>query len=349
MNCKRKKILVFKLGLLGDVLMTTPFLRQLRRAYPDAEIQYWVGESYAIALANNPHLSSLHSFDGKMFFRRDLRKVYQLWRTLRNEQFHAGFFLGKHWVFNVFAWTLRIPRRLGFIRETISRLFLTDAVPYRDLRHEVYYYLDLLKLIAPVDYDDVRMEAAVPAEAAEEAAALAADVGLRDFGAVINSGGNNAGETRFVRRLPSQFFSRLVLALAKRQPVLLLGNAADRAYYGKFDFPGNVHNLAGTLPFTQSLALMKMARRIYSTDCGGLHMAGTVNDHVTAFFGPAHPERKAPFLSDLEVVWPDRERYNPRYDLFNTGLEGESFLDIQYSLHGETIDGSALTNDEVRE
>ena len=38
-----KKILVFKIGALGDVLMTTPVLRNLRKTFPKAEITYLVG------------------------------------------------------------------------------------------------------------------------------------------------------------------------------------------------------------------------------------------------------------------------------------------------------------------
>ena len=35
---KIKKILLFKLGAIGDVLMTTPLVRQLRKNYPKAKI-----------------------------------------------------------------------------------------------------------------------------------------------------------------------------------------------------------------------------------------------------------------------------------------------------------------------
>lgn len=340
MSSKRKKILIFKLGLLGDVLMTTPFVRQLRRMNPDADIQYWVGQSFSVALRDNPHLSSIHPFDEKIFLRHRFLKFLTLWRALRKERFDEAFFLGKHWIFNALAFSLLIPRRLGFTREAISRVFLTDTVRFRDLRHEVHYYLDLLSLLAPVDYCDSRMEAHVSPEDETRAGSLIEALNLEGFAAVINSGGNNAGESKFVRRLPCAFFERLVFTLLKSGPAVLLGNAADREYYEKFKFPKGVHNLAGTLSFHQSLAVMKMCRRVYSTDCGGLHMAATVNDHITAFFGPAHPERKAPFLPDIEIVWPDRDRYNPEYDLYNTSADEKSFAGLTYRLNGETLNTS---------
>jgi ADP-heptose:LPS heptosyltransferase len=337
---KRTKILIFKLGLLGDILMTTPFVRQLRRIYPDAEIQYWVGDSYRSALVGNPHLSSLIGFDEQMFFRRDLRQIYRLWRKLRRERFALAFFLGKHWIFNAFAASLQISRRIGFIREPISRLFLTDAARYREVRHEIHYYLDLLRFVGIPNYSDVKMEVSIPSSMEERMEINLDEIGLQSFVAVINSGGNNAGESRFERRLPINFFENLVFSLSKKHPVALLGNAADREHYARFNFPENVKNLAGKFTFQESLAVMKRAERVFSTDCGGMHMAASVNEHLTAFFGPAHPKRKAPFLSDIEIVWPDRDHYDPRYDLYNVGSRGDSFQHISYSCDGETINAS---------
>lgn len=335
---KRPKILIFKLGLLGDVLMTTPFVRNLRRNYPDAEIQYWVGKSYRAALLDNPHLSKLVTFNERMFYTQDVRAVWQLWCRLRQERFDLAFFLGKHWIFNAFAASLRIPRRIGFARERISRFFLTDSVRYSALQHEIQYYLDLVSFVGRPDRSDVAMELLIPAADQERVDDLVRDQDLQGFVAAINSGGNNAGENKFVRRLPGKFFEELVAALAKTHPVVLLGNAADREHYEQLSLPKNVRNFAGTLSFRESVALMKRAQRIYATDCGGLHMAGAVNEHITAFFGPAHPGRKAPLVPDVEIVWPDREIYHARRDLYNAFDDIESFREISYSLGGKLIE-----------
>jgi ADP-heptose:LPS heptosyltransferase len=335
---KQTKILIFKLGLLGDVLMTTPFVRNLRHIFPQAEIHYYVGKSYRVALEGNPHLSTLVDFDEQMFYRRDFRQVSRLWRRIKREQFDLVFLLGKHWFFNAFAASLGIPTRVGFAREPISRIFLTRAVPFLELRHEIYYYLDLLQFVGSPDYSDLAMEVEIGQKDEARAESLIEEFKLRGFVATINSGGNNAGENQFVRRLPAGFFQNLVMALARRGPVVLLGNAADRKHYAQFPFPANVVDMSGQLSFRESLALMRRAKRIFTTDCGGMHMAATVTEHITAFFGPAHPLRKLPLRADVEVVWPDRARYNPYYDLYNTGLREPSFQDIIYSLNGQTID-----------
>src|ERR1700722_7016341 len=52
-----KRILIIRLTALGDVLLATPLLRALRKAFPDAEID-WLVEGYLRPLLiANPHLS----------------------------------------------------------------------------------------------------------------------------------------------------------------------------------------------------------------------------------------------------------------------------------------------------
>jgi len=326
---KNPKILIFKLGLLGDVIMTTPFVRQLRSICPRSEIQYWTSREFAAPLVGNPHLSRVLGFDSAPFYRKDVAGALRLRQRLRSEVFDIGFFLGKHWFFNAFAASLGIPRRIGFAREPISRWFLTDSVAYRELRHEIHYYLDLLNFVGEPDRSDIAMEVATSKECETRANSLMEQFRLDGFIGVINSGGNNAGESGFVRRLPSDFFVQLVRNLAQRTKVVLFGNTVDGEYYGAFSFPREVINLAGRLSFHESLALMRRANRMFTTDCGGMHMAGVVNRNITAFFGPAHPARKAPLLGNVEIVWPDRDKYDAKYDLYNLPPAEPLFQEIK--------------------
>ena len=312
--------------------MTTPFVRQLRRIYPESDIQYWTSSEFLPALEGNSHVSKAIPFDGSVFYRRDITGALQLMRNLRRGAFDIGFFLGKHWFFNAFAAASGIPKRIGFAREQISRAFLTHAVTYNDLRHEIHYYLDLLKFVGAPDLSDVGMEVAVPAAVEDKAEALLSHEDLADFAGVINSGGNNAGENGFARRLPDDFFVNVVSDLARVRSVVLFGSEADREYYQRFKFPGEVRNFAGRLSFHESLAVMKRAAHIYTTDCGGMHVAATVNCNLTAFFCLAHPQRKAPLLGNVKVVWPDRVSYDHKRDLYNRPCREPFFRNINYSV-----------------
>lgn len=76
-----KKILIFKTGAIGDVIMTTPFLRQLRKNYPNAQIDYLIGNTTSQILENNPNINEIIRFDEKIFFQKKIFK----WKKLIND------------------------------------------------------------------------------------------------------------------------------------------------------------------------------------------------------------------------------------------------------------------------
>lgn len=59
---KLNKVLIIRLSSLGDILLTTPFIRSLKNQYPKIEIDYIVREEYSDLLKLNPHLNKVFKF-----------------------------------------------------------------------------------------------------------------------------------------------------------------------------------------------------------------------------------------------------------------------------------------------
>src|SRR5688500_8474833 len=95
------KVLVWKIGALGDVVMTTPLVRQLRRALPSARIDYLTGRRCTAILAGNPHLDEVRGFDGAILYRGQLARIPELLPLLRG--YDCVFTLDKHWIFPLVA------------------------------------------------------------------------------------------------------------------------------------------------------------------------------------------------------------------------------------------------------
>jgi ADP-heptose:LPS heptosyltransferase len=57
------KILVINTKFLGDLILSTPGLRSLRKKNPDAEITLLVRKGYEDAVRNNPHINRIIPFD----------------------------------------------------------------------------------------------------------------------------------------------------------------------------------------------------------------------------------------------------------------------------------------------
>jgi ADP-heptose:LPS heptosyltransferase len=62
-----ERYLFIRLGAIGDILLTTPLIRSLRRAKPEAEIHYLVKPQYRTVLATNPHIDHLHVLEGSLW------------------------------------------------------------------------------------------------------------------------------------------------------------------------------------------------------------------------------------------------------------------------------------------
>lgn len=305
------KILLWKIGALGDIVMTTPLVRQLRRALPDASIHYLTGHGCTPVLAGNPHIDRVHGFDASILYGARAARLRELLPPLRG--YDCIFTLDKHWIFALLARLAGAPMRVGFRRRAHEGALLSHRVRYGALRHEIDCYLDLAEAAGwAVARDDVALEA--PAEGA-----FALEPGTT---VLVNSGGDNANESSSVRRMPDALFGALVEECAARHPVAFLGSGPEADYYARFTAPGR-HNLCGRTTLAEATAVLRRARRVVTTDTGLMHLGAAVNDQVTAVFGPTHPLRKCP--PGARWAWADQERYEPRYELFGTVPRGRYF------------------------
>jgi ADP-heptose:LPS heptosyltransferase len=305
------KILLWKIGALGDIVMTTPLVRQLRRTLPGASIDYLTGHRCATILAGNPHIDRLRGFDESILYSAQLRRLHEVVPLLRG--YDCIITLDKHWIFSLLARLSGVPMRIGFARRAHEGFLLTHTVAYGPLRHEIDYYLDLPEAAGwPVARDDVALQA--PTDAPFDCE--------RNTRVLINSGGENANERSEVRRMPDKLFGALVEECAARHPVAFLGSPSEAGYYERFAGPGRV-NLCGRTSLAEATAVLRQAASVITTDTGLMHLAAAVNRHVTAVFGPTHPLRKCP--PGARWAWADEERYDGRYELFGTVPRGGYF------------------------
>lgn len=309
------KILIWKIGALGDVVMTTPLIRQLRLTNPDAQIDYLVGQSSALILRGNPYLSNLITFDEAILVRRQFLRLGKLLDAMRG--YDVLLILDKHWIFGLLGWLSRTPKRIGFMRTRIEGGLHTKRVPYGELRHEIHYYLLLGKaLTESVDLTDTALELPPATPHPIE----------RPYTVLINSGGENFREHSAVRRMPHKLFSELSRHCASHTKVVYVGSQAERSAYEAFSYPTTV-NLCGELTLQEVWSVLKNAEAIFCTDSGLMHMAAAVNPCVTAIFGPTHPARKCP--PGARWVWADSDIYDSRYELFGKIPSSDFFSSLE--------------------
>ncbi|MEK6887003.1 MAG: glycosyltransferase family 9 protein [Nanoarchaeota archaeon] len=316
----KNKILLFKVGALGDVLMTTPLVRQLRKAFPKSEIVYYVGKYAADVINGNKNLDRIEVFDQNIFYKKNPLKALSLRNKIKREKFDLAFVLDKHWSFGLFAKLCGIPLRLGFNRNGEGK-YHTHSMIYQQVRHEVHYYLSLLELLSiKPNNEDINLE--LPLVKKDLTFANSFFKKNKLTGKVIGivpGGGKNPGEKEPIRRLAPEKVIELLKRLSKTNKILLIGGPEDVELCDgiiKFLKSGNIISAAGKSSRKQSAALMKKCSVIVCGDSGPMHIASAVNDKIVSLFGPTNPKRKAPLHESSIAIWHDQEIYEESYELY---------------------------------
>ncbi|MBI2953454.1 MAG: glycosyltransferase family 9 protein [Chloroflexi bacterium] len=141
-----KAIAIIKPCCLGDVLMSTPVLKAIREAFPDARVDFVVGSWSKQAVAGNPHLDRVVDCGRVGGGSYSPGEYLALVRRLRQERYDTCFVFERSVFLTLLPWLAGIPRRIGLDSE--GRGFpLTIRVPCAGVRHEVELYLDVVRAL----------------------------------------------------------------------------------------------------------------------------------------------------------------------------------------------------------
>src|SRR5512146_73247 len=158
-NAGKKKILVLRYRFIGDTILTVPFLRNLRRAEPDAHIAWVVAPGSATVIQGIPYVDELIFWDPVTIHadsrgtHRTFRDKLRFIRELRAQRFDRVYVLKRSLSSALMAFFSGARERTGF--DTEGRGFLlTRRVPYRPDRHEVDNFLSVLRADGVAVRDD---------------------------------------------------------------------------------------------------------------------------------------------------------------------------------------------------
>jgi len=193
------RILIVKLGSIGDIVHTLPSLAAIRRALPSAEVSWVVESRAAEILRSNPVLDRLIVIDTKALRRglmsgETLRAPRQQLRLLRASAFDLALdFQGL--IKSAMIARLSGARRIvGFAREALreppSRILLQETVQIPKGLHVIRKNLALvegaLRIPIPFDAEEFQFPIAIDQTHEDEAANA---VGLDRPYAILNPGG----------------------------------------------------------------------------------------------------------------------------------------------------------------
>lgn len=274
-----KKILLIRLSSLGDVLLTTQAIGEIRKRWPNAQIDYLTKPFCVPMIEYHSDINQIFklpiaSKDERIFKAKIKANEYDLivdWQSsLRSLPYRK---LGKQFVrFEKY----RI-KRFAYIKFNMP--FKIGSVPER-----------YLKSLFPLGVKDSGsgLKLVIPANIQQQIRAKVSTWKKPDSKLFFIA----PGSKHFTKKYPTQYLTELIQRLQSVYPtcqVLLLGSSEDLAagleIKKTFSGKSEVWNAIGAFQLLETAALMEICDAGFSNDSLLMHMATALRIPVTAFFG----------------------------------------------------------------
>ena len=281
------KILIIQTAFLGDVILATSVVSELKNKFPNANIDFLLKKGNESLLANNPKLNSVFTFDkstGKW------KSIIRLIRQFRKEKYDLVINLHRFASSGIIAGFSGGKKRYGFKKNPFSFLY-TKKFHHTigDGTHEVERNLSLLQ---EFNVSKKNCPELFPSDADKQ---HVQKYKTNEYYCIAPT------SVWFTKQMPTHKWIELINSLPVSSSIYLLGAPSDNVYCQKLLNESNAKNVVSLcveLSLLQSAALMKDATRNYVNDSGPLHLASSVNAKVTAFFCSTVPDFGFGPLSD---------------------------------------------------
>ena len=287
------KVLIVRLGSLGDIIHAIPAAAAIRHAFPNATIDWLVDVRHRELLDLVPVVDHRIAVNTA-----NLGSLSSTLSDLRRARYDAVLDLQGLLKSALLARLSGASRTVGFpadlLRERAARFFYTDTagdvVP-----HVIDKNLSMLKAIG-VRMPDVAfpLEDRHPQIAAEARSRLG--IAAEKRFALINPGAAWPN-----KRWPPVYFAEVSRELAKRhdlRSLVLWGPGEERLAQTVAAASDNTAAVSPQTRIADLVSLTKAAAVMISGDTGPMHVAGACGTPLVGIFGPTDPRRNGPWAED---------------------------------------------------
>jgi len=267
------KFLILRFSSIGDIVLTTPVVRNLKNQVEGAEIHYLTKPQFAAILEHNSYIDKVH------LLKKSFSETVQ---ELKYEHFDYVIDLHRN------IRTARFKNRLKIISFSFNKLnwekwlmvnFKKNKLP--DL-HIVDRYMDTLKVF-DIENDNYGLDYFIPAKDEVDVTSISKELNKGYVAVVVGAYHNTKKLTK-----------EKLVAICKQinKPILLLGGP-DNHIEGeqvKKELGENIFNACGKYSINQSASLIKQANVVLTPDTGLMHIASAFKRKIISVWGNTIPE-----------------------------------------------------------
>jgi ADP-heptose:LPS heptosyltransferase len=263
------KILIIRFSSIGDIVLTTPVVRCLRKQLPDAEIHFLTKQSYRSIVASNPYIDKIHTLgDSFELMLHELKTeeydyiidLHHNLRTLRIKRF------------------LKNVKSFSFDKLNIEKFIYTNfKINTLPQKHIVDRNLETVASLGIVN-DGLGLDYFIPEKDTITQKDLPASHMLGYIAVVI-------GAALATKKLPLHKLKELCAAI--KHPIILLGDKGDQedgqVIAASDDI--KIYNACGKFNLNESADLLRGAKLVITHDTGLMHIAAALQKPVISIWG----------------------------------------------------------------
>lgn len=283
---KNKKILIVRLGAIGDVVHSSALFRSIKKKYPDSIIHYATTKVPSLLIENDPDLDKVWVLDSSKI--KSYRYLYEFSKELRKENYDICINLQPSLRIKFFCFCTvakkHITYKKSFKFHAVENFWRTGLSAFKDLELDknLQIYLD----------------EAVKNTINEKIANLKKPLVIMNVA---------LSTTRQGRLWPPEYWIELTNSLVEKYDcqVVLTGAKEDIPSTQPLLGLKNVISFCGELSIAETAALMSFSNLVISGDTGPLHIATAVGVNTIGIYGAAPISRTGPYGDKANAICSD--------------------------------------------
>jgi heptosyltransferase-2 len=286
---KSLKILVVRFSSIGDIVLTTPVIRVLKKQL-NAEVHYLTKNVYSSLLKNNPNIDQLFSIKNSILeVRKDLKDqkydfIIDLHNNLRSSLL---IFLGSP-----------VKR---YVKSNFKKfLFRNFGINFLKNKHVVDRYLDTISFLN-IKNDEKGLEYYI-----DDQASVDFDLNQKYIAWAI-------GGSQIQKKISANQITKISERL--NFPIVLIGGEEEKPTGDLIKENCKelvIKNFCGVLDLDQSALIIEHSFCLFSNDTGMMHIGAALNKKIVSFWGCTKPDMGFyPYVNEeksLLIVSPNSKR-----------------------------------------
>lgn len=263
-----KKILIIRFSSIGDIVLTSPIIRCLKKQLPNAQIHYLTKENYKNILSSNPYITKIHTLK---------HSIADTAKELKSENF--DFVVDLHHNLR----SLLVKTKLNIPSQTFNKL---------NVRKWIYVKTKRKSIMPSIHIVDRYFEAVSKLGVINDMAGLDffdgqisnIDLPFDNYVAIV------CGATHTTKQIPPKYIEYLCQNI--KQNIILLGDSNDAKRLQTIAISNlpNMVNMCGKCSLSQSALYVKHSSLVITSDTGLMHIAAAYNKNIITIWGNTTPQ-----------------------------------------------------------